>query len=37
VISNVAKLASGALDVFSSKDGDNQSQPMWDHNQVGYQ
>ena len=37
VINNVAKLASGALDAFSSKDSDNQGQPMWDQNQFGYQ
>jgi hypothetical protein len=31
------KLASGVLDAFSPRSGDNQSQPMWDQNQTGYQ
>jgi tetratricopeptide (TPR) repeat protein len=37
LMNNGMKLLSGALDAFSSKDGDNQSQPMWDQNQFGYQ
>jgi tetratricopeptide (TPR) repeat protein len=36
LINNGMKLASGVLDAFSPKGDDNQSQPMWDQNQIGY-